>query len=47
MNVLLLLAFSALHRWPALAAAAGSGVAALINFSAARTLLFNSVERPV
>ena len=45
--VLLLLAFSALHRWPALAAAAGSAVAALINFSAARTLLFNSAERPV
>ncbi len=32
--------FPALHRLPAVAAAAGSAVAALINFSAARGLLF-------
>ncbi len=36
----LLLNFQALHRWPALAAAAGSAVAALINFSTARGVLF-------
>ncbi|HET6433965.1 GtrA family protein [Dyella sp.] len=33
--------FPALHRLPAVAAAAGSAVAALINFSAARGLLFS------
>ncbi|MHB1056596.1 MAG: GtrA family protein [Rhodanobacter sp.] len=38
--VLLLLCFSGLHRWPALAAAAGSAVAALVNFSTARGVLF-------
>lgn len=37
---LLLLNFPALHRWPALAAAAGSAVAALVNFSTARRMLF-------
>jgi len=37
---LLLLNFPALHPWPALAAAAGSAVAALVNFSAARGMLF-------
>jgi putative flippase GtrA len=36
----LLMSFEPLHRWPALAAAAGSAVAALVNFSTARGLLF-------
>ncbi len=35
-----LMAFPALHRWPAVAVAAGSAVAALVNFSTARGLLF-------
>ena len=43
----LLLAFPGLHRWPALAAAAGSAVAALINFSAARGVLFRSARDAV
>lgn len=37
---LLLVNFSCLQRWPALAAAAGSAVAALVNFSTARGMLF-------
>lgn len=37
---LLLMRFPWLHRWPALAAAAGSAVAALVNFSTARGMLF-------
>lgn len=37
---LLLLNFPDLHRWPAPAAAAGSVVAALVNFSTARRVLF-------
>ncbi|WP_143525796.1 GtrA family protein [Rhodanobacter sp. C05] len=37
---LLLMNFPALHRWPAVAAAAGSAVAALVNFSTARGVLF-------
>ncbi|MCX7512432.1 GtrA family protein [Frateuria hangzhouensis] len=36
----LLLAFEPLQRWPALAVAAGSAVAALVNFSTARGVLF-------
>jgi putative flippase GtrA len=36
----LLLSFEPLGRWPALAAAAGSAVAALVNFCAARGVLF-------
>lgn len=43
--VLLLLNFAALHRWPALAAAAGSLVAALVNFSTARAVLFRHPKR--
>ena len=37
---MLLLSVAPLARWPALAAAAGSAVAALVNFSAARGVLF-------
>ncbi|TAL86216.1 MAG: GtrA family protein [Rhodanobacter sp.] len=37
---LLLLNFAALHRLPAIAAAAGSAVASLVNFSTARGVLF-------
>jgi putative flippase GtrA len=37
-----LVAFSALHRWPAIAVAAGSVVAAVVNFAAARGVLFRS-----
>jgi putative flippase GtrA len=36
----LLLSFEPLTRWPALATAAGSAVAALVNFSTARGVLF-------
>lgn len=36
----LLLKFPLFHQWPALAAASGSVVAALINFVTARTMLF-------
>jgi putative flippase GtrA len=39
---LLLMNFSILHRWPAIGAAAGSAVAAFVNFVAARKLLFKS-----
>ncbi len=38
---LLLLNFADLHRWPALATAAGSIVAVLVNFSTARGILFS------
>jgi putative flippase GtrA len=41
----LLVSFSSLHQWPALAAAAGSATAALVNFSAARGLLFRRPKR--
>ena len=37
---LLLLNYSALHRWPAPAAATGAVLAALANFSTARRVLF-------
>lgn len=37
---LLLMSFPGLYRWPALAAAAGSAIAALVNFSTARGMLF-------
>lgn len=40
--VLCLLLFPVLHRWPAIAVAAGSAVAALVNFSAARGVLFKN-----
>jgi putative flippase GtrA len=40
----LLAAERSLHRWPALAAAGGSAVAALINFSAARGVLFRGAR---
>jgi len=43
---LLLMNFGVLHRWPSVAAAAGSAVAALINFSAARGLIFKSPNAP-
>jgi putative flippase GtrA len=42
----LLMACEPMHRWPALAAAAGSAVAALVNFSAARKVLFRRSKRP-
>lgn len=38
--------FPAWHRWPALAAAVGSAVAALVNFSAARGVLFRHPRTP-
>lgn len=38
--------FPAWHRWPALAAAVGSAVAALVNFSAARGVLFRHPKTP-
>lgn len=41
---LLLLNFEALHRWPAIAAAAGSAVASLVNFSTARRVLFKRAK---
>jgi putative flippase GtrA len=41
---LLLLNFAGLHRWPALAAMAGSVLAALVNFSTARRVLFKHPE---
>ena len=37
---LMLISFPALHRWPAVAVLAGSVVAALVNFSTARGVLF-------
>jgi putative flippase GtrA len=43
----LLVAFAPLHRWPALAAAAGSVPAALVNFSAARGMLFRRPKQAV
>ena len=43
----LLVAFEPLHRWPALAAAAGSAVAALVNFATARGVLFRAPKRAV
>ena len=41
----LLLSFEPLARWPALAAAAGSAVAALLNFWTARGVLFRRPKR--
>lgn len=43
----LLLSFETLERWPALAAAAGSAAAALINFSTARGVLFRQPKQPL
>ena len=43
----LLVSFEPLHRWPALAAAAGSAVAALVNFSTARGVLFRGSKQAV
>ncbi|MGN2247336.1 GtrA family protein [Frateuria sp. GZRR35] len=43
----LLLSFEPLTRWPALAAAAGSAVAALVNFSTARGMLFRQPKQPL
>jgi len=43
---LLLMNFASLHRWPAVAAAAGSVVAALVNFSTARGMLFKTPRTP-
>ena len=43
----LLLSFEPLTRWPALAAAAGSAVAALVNFSTARGMLFRQSKHPL
>jgi len=45
--VVLLLKFPPLHQWPAVAAAAGSLVAALVNFSTARGMLFKKPEARV
>ena len=39
---LLLIRYPILHRWPAAAAAAGSAVAALVNFATARGVLFKA-----
>jgi putative flippase GtrA len=44
---LLLMHFASLHRWPAVAAAIGSAVAALVNFSTARGMLFKNPRTPV
>lgn len=41
----LLLSFQPLEHWPALAAAGGSAVAALVNFSTARGALFRRTKR--
>ncbi|WP_157616911.1 hypothetical protein [Rhodanobacter sp. Soil772] len=38
--VWVLVNFPSLHRWPSLAAATGSAIAALVNFSTARGMLF-------
>lgn len=40
----LLLVFPLLHRWPSVAVAAGGAVAALVNFSAAKGVLFRSTK---
>jgi putative flippase GtrA len=40
----LLMAFPMLHRWPAIATAGGSLVAALFNFSTARLMLFKGAK---
>lgn len=42
-----LLEFSLARRWPVLAVAAGSAVAAAVNFAVARTALFRHLERVV
>lgn len=41
----LLMAYEPMHRWPAAAAAAGSAVAALVNFAMARGLLFRQPKQ--
>ena len=41
----LLMTFEPLHRWPALPVAAGSAVAAVVNFATARGILFRVSER--
>ncbi|PWK89923.1 GtrA family protein [Fulvimonas soli] len=43
----LLLAFAGLHRWPAIPAAAGSAVAAALNFATARGMLFRRPKSAV
>ncbi|HET6806664.1 MAG TPA: GtrA family protein [Frateuria sp.] len=43
----LLLSFARLGRWPALAVAAGSAVAALVNFATARGVLFRRSKQAV
>jgi putative flippase GtrA len=43
---LFLLLVPSLHRWPAIPTAGGSAVAALINFSAARGVLFKKPRTP-
>ncbi|PMQ03621.1 hypothetical protein DyAD56_18090 [Dyella sp. AD56] len=42
--VVLLIVFPALHRWPAIATAGGSVVAAVFNFSTARLMLFKDAK---
>jgi putative flippase GtrA len=43
----LLMLFPMLHRWPAIATAGGSVVAALFNFSTARLMLFKGAKTSV
>lgn len=43
----LLMAFPMLHRWPAIATAGGSFVAAAFNFSTARLMLFKGAKTSV
>jgi putative flippase GtrA len=45
--VLCLILFPVLHRWPAVAAAAGSTVAAVANFAVARGVLFKAPKSAV
>lgn len=45
--VLLMQVFPSLARWPAVPAAGGSAVAALVNFSAARAVLFRKPRTSV
>lgn len=44
---ILVLLFEPMRRWPAAAAAIGSAVAALVNFSSARRMLFPGSRSPV
>lgn len=41
---LLLLNFATFHRWPAIAAAVGSAIASMVNFSTARGVLFKRAK---